>query len=82
MSSRYEDEEYLEPDEAEREAAGRRNKLIVLAVMAGLVMAGLFLVHRLRQASIVEDCLMTHASNCNDLVQPPIPAGGEPSTRR
>jgi len=82
MTGRYEDEEYLEPDEAEREAAGRRNKLIVLAVMAGLVVAGLFLVHRLRDASVVEDCLMTHASNCNDLVQPPIPAGGAPSTRR
>ena len=82
MTGRYEDEEYLEPDEAEREAAGRRNKLIVLAVMAGLVMAGLFLVHRLRDASVVEDCLMTHASNCNDPVQPPIPAGGAPSTRR
>ena len=82
MSSRYEDEEYLEPSDAELEAASRRRKLIVLAVMAGLVMAGLFLVHRLRQASLAEDCLMTHASNCNDLVQPPIPAGGAPSTRR
>ena len=50
--------------------------------MAGLVVAGLYLVHRLHQASVIEDCLMTHASNCNDLVQPPIPAGGAPSTRR
>ena len=50
--------------------------------MAGLVVAGLFLVHRLREVSIVEDCLMTHATNCNDLVQPPIPAGGAPSTTR
>ena len=82
MASRYEDEEYLEQDEEEREAAGRRGKLIALAVMAGLVVAGLFLVHRLRQESVVEDCLMTHASNCNDLVQPPIPAGGAPSTTR
>jgi hypothetical protein len=82
MASRYEDEEYLEQDEDEREAAGRRTKLVVLAVMAGLVVSGLFLVHRLREASIVEDCLMTRATNCNDLVQPPIPAGGAPSTRR
>ncbi|HZY55830.1 MAG TPA: hypothetical protein VFE73_21410 [Reyranella sp.] len=82
MASRYEDEEYLEPEEEEREAAARRKKLIVLAVMAGLVVSGLFLVHRLRQASIVEDCLMTRANNCNDLVQPPIPAGGGPSTTR
>jgi len=82
MASRYEDEEYLEQDEDEREAAGRRTKLVVLAVMAGLVVSGLFLVHRLREASIVEDCLMTRANNCNDLVQPPIPAGGGPSTTR
>jgi hypothetical protein len=82
MASRYEDEEYLEQDEEEREAAGRRSKLIVLAVMAALVAAGLFLVHRLREASVVEDCLMTHASNCSDLVSPPIPAGGAPSTTR
>jgi hypothetical protein len=81
MASRYEDEEYLEPDEEEREAAGRRSKLIVLAIMAALVVAGLFLVHRLREASVVEDCLLAHGSNCNDLVNPPIPAGGAPSTR-
>jgi len=82
MASRYEDEEYLEQDEEEREAAGRRTTLIALVVMAGLVVAGLFLVHRLREASVVEDCLMTHATNCNDLVKPPIPAGGAPSTTR
>jgi hypothetical protein len=82
MASRYEDEEYLEQDEEEREAAGRRTTLIALAVMAMLVVAGLFLVQRLRQASVIEDCLMTHASNCNDLVNPPIPAGGAPSTTR
>jgi len=81
MASRYEDEEYLEPEEEEREAAARRKKLIVLAVMAGLVVSGLFLVHRLREASMIEDCLMRHATNCNDLVQPPIPVGGAPSTR-
>jgi hypothetical protein len=82
MASRYEEEEYLEQDEEEREAAGRRITLIALAVMAVLVVAGLFIVQRLRQASVVEDCLLTHASNCNDLVSPPIPAGGAPSTTR
>ncbi len=82
MASRYEDEEYLEQDEEEREAAGRRTTLIALAVMAVLVVAGLFLVHRLRQSSIIEDCLLAHGSNCNDLVNPPTPAGGAPSTTR
>jgi hypothetical protein len=82
MASRYEDEEYLEQDEEEREAAGRRTTLIALGVMVALVVAGLFLVHRLHQVSVVEDCLLTHASNCNDLVNPPIPAAGAPSTTR
>jgi len=75
MTSRYEDEEYLEQDEEEREAAARRKSLIALAVMAVLVIAGIVLVNRLRDVSIVQDCLMTHASNCNDLVEPPVPAG-------
>jgi hypothetical protein len=82
MASRYEDEEYLEQDEDERAAAGRRTTLVALAVMAVLVVAGLFIVERLREASALQDCLMTRAPNCNDLVSPPIPAGGAPSTTR
>jgi hypothetical protein len=73
MTSRYEDEEYLEQDEDEREAAGRRKSLIALAVMAVLVIAGIVLVERLRDVSVVQDCLMTRATNCNDLVAPPMP---------
>lgn len=73
MTSRHEDEEYLEQDEEEREAAGRRKSLIALAVMAVLVVAGIVLVDRLRDASAVQDCLMTRATNCNDLVEPPVP---------
>jgi len=82
MTGRYEEEEYLEQDEPEREAARRRPALIALAVIAVLVIAGLFLVERLREVSAVQDCLMTRAGNCNDLVQPPIPAGDAPSTTR
>jgi len=73
--SRYEQEEYLEQDEEEREAAARRMKLIALGVMAVLVIAGVVLVGRLREVSAVQDCLMTRATNCNDMVQPPQPAG-------
>ena len=36
---RYEQEEYLEQDEDERENAGRRKSLIALAVLAVLVIA-------------------------------------------
>ncbi|TMJ25594.1 MAG: hypothetical protein E6G95_15590 [Alphaproteobacteria bacterium] len=80
--NRYEREEYLEQDEEEREAAGRRKSLVALLVMAVLVLAGIVLIGRLREVSAVQDCLMTRATNCNDLVRPPIPAGGAPSTTR
>ena len=82
QESRYERDEYIEQDESEREAAGRRKSLIALAVMAALVAAGIVLAARLREVSAVQDCLMTRAGNCNDLVQPPIPADGGPSTTR
>ena len=39
--NRYEREEYLEQDEEEREAAGRRKSLVALLVMAVLVIAGI-----------------------------------------
>ena len=65
--SRYEQEEYLEQDEDERESAGRRKSLIALAVLAVLVIAGLILVDRLRSVSALQDCLMTRAVNCTEL---------------
>ena len=74
MTGRYEDEEYLEQDDEEQEAAGQRKSLIALAVMAVLVVAGIVLVERLRDVSVVQDCLMTRATNCNDLVESPVPA--------
>ena len=74
MTGRYEDEEYLEQDDEEQETAGRRKSLIALAVMAVLVVAGVVLVERLRDVSVVQDCLMTRATNCNDLVESPVPA--------
>ena len=74
MTGRYEDEEYLEQDDEEQETAGRRKSLIALAVMAVLVVAGVVLVERLRDVSVVQGCLMTRATNCNDLVESPVPA--------
>ena len=75
MSSQYEKDEYLEPNEEELEAAARRRKLIVLGIMAVLVVAGVVLVNKLRVVSQLQDCLMTRATNCNDMVEPPKPAG-------
>ena len=71
---RYEQEEYLEQDEDEIERAARVKKLVVLAVLGTLVVIGFLVVGQLRTASRVEDCLLAHGSNCNDLVEPPKPA--------
>ena len=70
--SRYEQEEYLEQDDDEVENAGRRKSLIALAVLAVLVIAGLILVDRLRSVSVLQDCLMTRATNCAE-IDPPTP---------
>ena len=67
MPGRHEQEEYLEEDEAEREEAGRRNSLIALLVVAVLVGVGLFVVGHLRSVSALQDCLMSHATNCADV---------------
>lgn len=75
--SQYEKEEYLEPSDEELEVAARNKKVIVLGVMAVLVVLGIYLVDKLRTASQLQDCLMTRATNCDDLVEPPTPAGTE-----
>ena len=72
---RYEQEEYLEQDDDERETAGRRKGLVALILLAVLVIGGVVMVDRLRDVSRLQDCLMTHATNCNDLVEPPKPVG-------
>ena len=73
--SRYERDEYLEQDEEEAERAARNKKLVVLGLMAALVIIGIVVVERLRDVSIMQDCLMTRATNCNDMVEPPKPVG-------
>ena len=73
--SQYEREEYLEQDESEAETAGHRKSVVALLVVAVLVVAGFILVNKLKTVSAVEDCLLAHGSNCNDLVAPPKPVG-------
>ncbi len=72
---RYEREEYLEQNEEEAERAARRKSVMALAILAVLVIAGIFLFEKLRDVSTLQDCLMARASNCNDMVEPPKPAG-------
>jgi hypothetical protein len=73
--SRWEREEYLEPNDDELETAARNKKLVVLGIMAVLVIAGVLLVHKLRDVSQLQDCLMTHATNCGDPNEQPPPIG-------
>jgi hypothetical protein len=75
IESRYEKEEYLEQDEEEAERMQRKKSVVALAILAVLVIAGIFLFEKLRDVSQLQDCLMTRASNCNDMVEPPKPAG-------
>lgn len=75
IESRYEKEEYLEQDEEEAERVHRKKSVVALMVLAALVIAGIFLFEKLRDVSRLQDCLMTRASNCNDMVEPPKPAG-------
>ncbi len=74
--SPYEKEEYLEQDEEEAERVARMKSLVALGVLAALVIAGVLLVEKLRDVSQLQDCMMTRASNCNDMVTPPTPIGG------
>ena len=75
----WEQEEYLEPNDDELETAARNKKLVVLGIMAVLVIAGIVLVNRLRDVGQLQDCLMTHATDCGDQIDPPKPIGARPS---
>jgi hypothetical protein len=74
----YEKEEYLEQDEEEIAGSGRRKGLVALLLVGALVAATLFIVDRLRSVSELQDCMMTRANNCNDMVEPPKPIGARP----
>lgn len=56
-----------EQEEANRVTAS----LAGLAMALFLVVAGLYLVQHLRRAAIVEDCLMSGRSNCDQLIEAP-----------
>ncbi len=75
----WEQEEYLEPNDDELETAARNKKLVVLGIMAVLVIAGIVLVNRLRDVGQLQDCLMTHSTDCGDQIDPPKPIGARPT---
>jgi hypothetical protein len=68
--NQWEQEEYLEPNDEELEAAARTKKLVVLGIMAVLVVAGILLANKLRDAGQLQDCLMTHGTDCDPDSQP------------
>jgi hypothetical protein len=75
--SQHEKEEYLEQDDEEIEGNGRRKALFALLVVGILVAATLFIVQKLRVAGALQDCMMTRATNCDDLVSPPTPVNDQ-----
>lgn len=68
--NRYEREEYFEQSEDERETARRTGSLIALAVVAVLVIACVVLAGRLKDVSELQDCLMTQATHCTEIIAP------------
>lgn len=64
--------QYHWPDEsaadkvAERQTAGLVGIVIILLLLIG----GLFLVHRLHSATVIEDCMLAGRHDCDSLVQP------------
>ena len=55
----------LSPAEARDEADRQTASLAAIVVILGLLTAGLFLVHTLRHAANVEDCLMAGRRDCD-----------------
>ncbi len=54
-----------------REEANRQTaSLAAIAVILALLTGGLFLVHTLRVASAVEDCLMANRRDCDSVARP------------
>jgi hypothetical protein len=76
----WEQEEYLEPNDDELEAAARTRKLVVLGIMAVLLVGGILLANKLRDAGRLQDCLMTHGSDCGDSSDQPAPIGARPAS--
>ena len=61
-------------DEAEHKASERQTaSLAAIVVILLLLLGGLFLVQRLREAAVIEDCLMSGRRNCDALVIGPTP---------
>lgn len=48
----------------------RRSGVISLLVIAGLVLGGLWLVHVLRKASQLQDCILSGRTNCAPIEVP------------
>lgn len=53
------------PAEARDEADRQTRSLAAIAVILALLTVGLFLVHTLRHAARVEDCLMANRRDCD-----------------
>lgn len=60
----YRHHDWLEDEPEQRRTASLVGIVIILLLLVG----GLFLVHRLRSSTAIEDCLMAGRRNCDALV--------------
>jgi hypothetical protein len=60
---------YWPDEDAVVQAANRQTSgLVGIVVILLLLIVGLFLVHRLRHTTLIEDCLMAGRTNCDVIV--------------
>lgn len=60
-----------EPEDDRNENRGSRASLAALLVIVLLVVAGWFLVQKLKAMSELQDCIMSGRTNCAPIATPP-----------
>jgi hypothetical protein len=64
----YRHHHWPDDDAVDKTAERQTGSLVGVVVILLLLIGGLFLVQKLRTASMIEDCLMSGHSNCDVLV--------------
>ena len=67
-NSVYRQHHWIENDAEERVAERQTGGLASLVIILLLIIGGLFLIHQLHMASVIEDCMMAGRPDCDMLV--------------